>query len=146
VPPARCACYCTSLGVRSSISSAIVTVLAINALIGFVTELKAARSIQALRALGTRNARVRREGRVRLVPAEELVPGDVVVLDAGDAVSADLRLIETSRVSADESTLTGESVAVDKQTHPVSANARLGDRASMLFKGTAVTRGAASAS
>jgi P-type Ca2+ transporter type 2C len=121
--------------------SAIVTVLALNALIGFVTELKAARSIQGLRALGTRSARVRREGRVRLVPAEELVPGDMVVLDAGDAVSADLRLIETSRLSADESTLTGESIAVDKQTHPVSANARLDDRASMLFKGTAVTRG-----
>ena len=121
--------------------SAIVTVLAINALIGFVTELKAARSIQALRALGAHSARVRREGRVHLVPAEELVPGDMVVLDAGDVVSADLRLIETSRLSADESTLTGESIAVDKQTQPISANARLGDRASMLFKGTAVTRG-----
>jgi Ca2+-transporting ATPase len=121
--------------------SAIVAVLAISALIGFVTELRAARSIEALRALGARTARVRREGRVRLVPAEELVPGDIVVLDAGDAVSADLRLIETSRLSADESTLTGESVAVDKQTHPVSAEARINDRASMLFKGTAVTRG-----
>jgi Ca2+-transporting ATPase len=121
--------------------SAIVAVLAINALIGFVTELKAARSIESLRALGARTVRVRREGRVRLVPAEELVPGDIVVLDAGDAVSADLRLIETSRLSADESTLTGESVAVDKQTNPVSADVRLSDRASMLFKGTAVTRG-----
>ena len=121
--------------------SAIVAVLAINALIGFVTELKAARSIEALRALGARTVRVRRGGRVRLVPAEELVPGDIVVLDAGDAVSADLRLIETSRLSADESTLTGESVAVDKQTHPVNADARVSDRASMVFKGTAVTRG-----
>jgi Ca2+-transporting ATPase len=121
--------------------SAIIAVLAINALIGFVTELKAARSIEALRALGARTVRVRREGRVHVVPAEELVPGDVVVLDAGDAVSADLRLIETSRLSADESTLTGESVAVDKQTHPVSVDTRLGDRASMAFKGTAVTRG-----
>ncbi|HEY7665304.1 MAG TPA: cation-transporting P-type ATPase [Xanthobacteraceae bacterium] len=121
--------------------SAIVAVLAINALIGFLTELKAARSIEALRALGARSARVRRQGHVRLVPAEELVPGDIVVLDAGDAVSADMRLIEASRLSADESTLTGESVAVDKQTHPVSADARLSDRVSMLFKGTAVTRG-----
>lgn len=121
--------------------SAILAVLAINALIGFVTELKAARSIEALRALGTRSARVRRGGRVRVVPAEELVPGDIVVLDAGDAVSADLRLIETSRLSADESTLTGESVAVDKQTRPVGADTRLGDRASMAFKGTAITRG-----
>lgn len=121
--------------------SAILAVLAINALIGFVTELKAARSIEALRALGARSVRVRREGRVHVVPAEDLVPGDIVVLDAGDAVSADLRLIETSRLSVDESTLTGESVAVDKQTRPVSADTRLGDRASMAFKGTAITRG-----
>jgi Ca2+-transporting ATPase len=121
--------------------SAIVAVLAINALIGFVTELKAARSIEALRALGARTARVRREGRVRLVPADELVPGDIVLLDAGDSVSADLRLVEASRLAADESTLTGESVTVDKEPHPVAADARLGDRTSMLFKGTAVTRG-----
>lgn len=120
---------------------AIVTVLVINALIGFVTELRAARSIEALRALGGRTARVRREGHVRLVPAEELVPGDIVVLDAGDAVSADVRLIECSRLAADESTLTGESVAVDKDAHPVKVEARLGDRTSMLFKGTALTRG-----
>ncbi|MGN6581500.1 MAG: cation-translocating P-type ATPase [Bordetella sp.] len=120
---------------------AIVIVLAINALIGFVTELKAARSIESLRALGGRTARVRRDGGVRLVPAEELVPGDIVLLDAGDAVSADLRLVEASRLSADESTLTGESVPVEKENAPVARNARLGDRMSMLFKGTAVTRG-----
>jgi len=120
---------------------AILAVLAINALIGFATELKAARSIEALRALGSRSARVRRGKLVHVVPAEELVPGDIVVLDAGDAVSADLRLIETSRLSVDESTLTGESAAIDKQTPPVSADTRLGDRASMAFKGTAITRG-----
>jgi P-type Ca2+ transporter type 2C len=122
-------------------AGAIIAVLAINALIGFVTELKAARSIEALRALGGRTARVRREGRVRLVAAEELVPGDIVLLDAGDAVSADLRLIEASRLAADESMLTGESVPVDKGTQPVPSEARLGDRVSMLFKGTAITRG-----
>ena len=120
---------------------AIVVVLAINALIGFVTELKAARSIESLRALGGRNARVRRDGRVRLIPAEELVPGDIVLLDAGDTVSADLRLVEASQLSADESTLTGESVPVEKEPTPVARDARLGDRMSMLFKGTAVTRG-----
>jgi P-type Ca2+ transporter type 2C len=122
-------------------AGAIIAVLAINALIGFVTELKAARSIEALRALGGRSARVRREGRVSLVAAEELVTGDIVLLDAGDAVSADLRLIEASRLAADESILTGESVTVDKGTQPVPPEARLGDRVSMLFKGTAITRG-----
>ena len=121
---------------------AIVAVLAINALIGFVTEMKAARSIEALRALGGRTAHVRRDGRVRPVPAEELVPGDIVLLDAGDAVPADLRLVEAaSGLAGDESPLTGESVAVDKQTQPVVADASLGDRVSMLFKGTFVTRG-----
>jgi Ca2+-transporting ATPase len=122
-------------------SGAIAVVLALNALIGFLTELKAARSIEALRTLGTRSARVRRDGHTRLVSAEELVPGDIVLVDAGDSISADLRLIETSSLAADESTLTGESVAVDKSTRPVAVDARLTERSSMLFKGTAVTRG-----
>ncbi|MBS0518878.1 MAG: cation-transporting P-type ATPase [Proteobacteria bacterium] len=121
--------------------AAVVTVLGINALIGFLTELKAARSIEALRALGSRSARVRRDGHVRIVPAEQMVPGDIVVLEAGDAVSADLRLVEASNLFADESTLTGESVAVHKNVRPVAAAARLADRACMLFKGTALTRG-----
>jgi len=122
-------------------SGAIAIVLALNALIGFLTELKAARSIEALRTLGSRSARVRRDGHVRLIAAEQMVPGDIVVLEAGDAISADLRLLEASNLAADESTLTGESVAVDKATHRVAADARLGERSSMLFKGTALTRG-----
>ena len=121
--------------------AAIVAVLAVNALIGFVTELKAARSIEALRALGGRSARVRRDGHTRLIAAEELVPGDIVLLDAGDSVSADLRLVESSNLAADESTLTGESAAVHKQIDAVAVDARLTERRSMLFKGTAVTRG-----
>ena len=120
---------------------AIVAVLAVNALIGLFTELKAARSIEALRALGGRMARVRRDGHTRLVPAEELVPGDIVLVDAGDAIAADLRLIEASNLAADESTLTGESVAVHKDIAAVAADARLAERRSMLFKGTAITRG-----
>ena len=120
---------------------AIAIVLLLNSTIGFVTELKATRSIEALRSLGTRSARVRRDGHVRLVPAEEMVPGDIVLVEAGDAVSADLRLIEASNLAADESTLTGESVAVDKGIEPVPIDARLAERNTMLFKGTAVTRG-----
>ncbi len=122
-------------------AAAIALVLAVNALIGFLTELKAARSIEALRALGTRSARVRRDGHVRLIPAEDMVPADIVVLEAGDAISADLRLVEASNLAADESTLTGESVAVHKHVRPVAADARLADRSSMLFKGTSLTRG-----
>ncbi|HTM74516.1 MAG TPA: cation-transporting P-type ATPase [Pseudolabrys sp.] len=121
--------------------ASIVAVLAVNALIGFLTELKAARSIEGLRALGSRSARVRRDGHSRIISAEEMVPGDIVLVEAGDAISADLRLVEASNLAADESTLTGESVAVHKHVRSVAVDARLPDRTSMLFKGTALTRG-----
>lgn len=121
--------------------SAITAVLAVNALIGFLTELKAARSIEVLRALGGRAARVRRDGHTRLIAAEELVPGDLVLIEAGDSIAADLRLLEASNLAADESTLTGESVAVHKDVDAIAADARLAERRSMLFKGTAITRG-----
>ena len=122
---------------------AIVVVLAANALIGFVTELKAARSIEALRKLGGHAARVRRAGHIRSIEAAELVPGDIVLIEAGDAVAADMRLVEASSLAADESTVTGESVAVEKSARAVAPEARLSERHSMLFKGTAVTRGSA---
>ncbi|MBW9052352.1 cation-translocating P-type ATPase [Rhizobium mesosinicum] len=121
--------------------AAIAAVLAVNAVIGFYTELKAVRSIEALRALGAHTARVLRNRVVIRVPAENLVPGDVVVIEAGEAVCADLRLIEASRLAVNESTLTGESVPVEKDVQSVSQGARLSERRSMLFKGTTVTRG-----
>ena len=121
--------------------AAIVGVLIINTAIGFVTEIKAIRSIEAIRALGSRSARVLRGGKTRLIQAERLVPGDIVLLDAGDVISADLRLVETADLDADESTLTGESMRVSKSTAPVDAAARVADRTSMLFKGTNITRG-----
>ena len=120
---------------------AIAAVLLLNALIGFLTELKAARSIEALRALGTRSSRVRREGHARIIPADELVPGDIGLMEAGDSIAADMRLIEASNLAADESTLTGEFVAVDKGTLAVAEEARLTERNSMVFKGTTITRG-----
>ncbi|MBE9639183.1 HAD-IC family P-type ATPase [Salipiger mangrovisoli] len=124
-------------------AAAIAAILLLNALIGVFTEIKAARSIESLRALDTRSARVRRDGHERQVSAELLVPGDIVVLDAGDAVPADMRLLECSNLQVDESTLTGESVAVAKSAAPVPEAARLGDRHAMLFRGTALTRGLA---
>lgn len=122
---------------------AIALVLVINGMIGFVTELRAARSMEALRLLGDLTTRVRREGKAALVPAEDLVPGDVVLLEGGDIVTADLRLVETSNLSADESALTGESVAVEKSIEAVAADCPIGDRSGMAFKGTAITRGSA---
>ena len=120
---------------------AIVGVLILNAVIGFVTEIKAVRSIEAIRALGSRSARVLRGGNTRLIPAERLVPGDLVLLDAGDVISADLRVVDAADLDADESTLTGELVRVSKSAAAVEAAARVADRTSMLFKGTSITRG-----
>ncbi|WP_417809032.1 cation-translocating P-type ATPase [Thioclava sp.] len=120
---------------------AIVVVLAINTAIGFFTELRAARSMEALARMSEFTTRVRRGSKVISVDAHELVPGDIVLLEAGDMVTADLRLIEASNLHSDESVLTGESVPVVKQVEPVSPNSVIGDRSSMAFKGTAITQG-----
>ncbi|MDF1779085.1 MAG: cation-transporting P-type ATPase [Rhizobiaceae bacterium] len=121
--------------------TAVLAVLVINAGIGFITEMRAMRSMEALRALGNLTTRVRRDGRALPVAAEELVPGDIVILEGGDIVAADLRLVKGSNLSVDESALTGESVPVSKSSEPVSAECVIGDRSSMIFKGTAITRG-----
>jgi Ca2+-transporting ATPase len=120
---------------------AIAVVVVLNAAIGFVTEQRAVRSMEALRQLGRVSATVRRAGRLRHLPAEELVPGDIVVVEGGDILTADLRLVDASKLQADESALTGESVPVSKRTDPVAEDAPLAERTSMLFKGTALTRG-----
>ncbi len=120
---------------------AILAVILINAIIGFVTELRAVRSMEALEAMGREESRVRRGGAIGDVEANMLVPGDVVIVDAGDVVSADLRLIEANNLQADESALTGESVPVGKHTEPVADDTPLAERSSMMYRGTAVTRG-----
>ncbi|GEN00894.1 ATPase [Methylobacterium radiotolerans] len=122
-------------------AAAVMAVLVVNTGVGFFTELRAARSVEGLRALGTRSARVRRDGHPRVLAAADLVPGDIVLVEGGDAVPADIRLVEASNLSADESTLTGESMPVEKAAEPVAADARLAERSSMLFRGTLVTRG-----
>ena len=121
---------------------AIAFVLILNSAIGFFTELKAARSIEALMRIAEVRTRVRRDGEVRMIDAHELVPGDVMILEAGDVVTADLRLSEASNLQADESVLTGESAPVMKSIEPVDKDSALGDRLSMAFKGTAITQGA----
>ena len=122
---------------------AIAVVILLNGAIGFGAERRAVRSIEALRRLGSMTTRVRRGGTVLSVAAEELVPGDVVLISGGDVVTADVRLVEANALQCDESTLTGESVPVAKSTGPVEAAAPLSDRTNMAFKGTAVTRGSA---
>jgi Ca2+-transporting ATPase len=120
---------------------AIAVVIVVNAGLGFVTELSAVRSMEALRRLGRTLTRVRRGGELRQVPAEEVVPGDVLVLEGGDLVPADLRLVTASRLEADESALTGESLPVGKGEESVAEDTVLAERTGMLYRGTALTRG-----
>jgi Ca2+-transporting ATPase len=120
----------------------IVAIVLLNAVIGFVQEYRAERAIAALKRMAAVQAQVRRDGEAALIPAAELVPGDVVVIEAGNAVPADLRLVEAHQLRIDEATLTGESQAVDKLTDPLrDAEAPLGDRRNMAYKGTLATYG-----
>ncbi|NNJ77454.1 MAG: cation-transporting P-type ATPase, partial [Anderseniella sp.] len=120
---------------------AILAVLVINAGIGFITELRAVRSMEALRQLATRSVVVRRESRIETIPAEQLVRGDIVIIDAGDVIAADMRIISSANLASDESALTGESLPVAKDAELVAPDTLLADRTCMLFKGCAITRG-----
>jgi Ca2+-transporting ATPase len=120
----------------------IVAIVILNAVVGFVQEYRAERAMEALRAMAAPTATVLRDGAPRIVPAEELVPGDVVLLEAGRIVPADLRLIATASMRTDEASLTGESVPVDKTVDALpSSDLALGDRTNMAFKSTVATYG-----
>jgi len=120
---------------------AILIALLLNVGIGFFTELRATRSMEALKRMERTEATVRREGKQRRIEAAGVVPGDIIVLNAGDIVPADLRVLEAGNLTTDEASLTGESVPVTKSAEPVAADAPLAERASMMFKGTAVASG-----
>ncbi len=122
---------------------AIVIVIALNTVIGFYTERKAIRSIEALRHLGTTLTLTRRDGHNKVIAAEQIVPGDIVLLNAGDAVTADLRILQATQLQCDESLLTGESTPVNKQADALIEPAPLYTRNNMAFKGTTVLRGSA---
>jgi len=124
-------------------SGVIVGVVLINALIGFIQEGKAEKALDAIRNMLTLQAMVRREGKNVVIPAEQLVPGDIVTLESGDKVPADLRLLQVKNLRADESMLTGESLPVEKSTAAVGAEAALGDRFCLAYSGTLVTYGTA---
>ena len=124
-------------------AAVIAGVVVINAGIGFVQEGKAEKAIQAIRHMLSLRARVLRGGERCELPAEELVPGDVVLLASGDKVPADLRLLEVKNLRVDEAALTGESQPVEKQSAPVPEAASLGDRLCMAYTGTLVTHGQA---
>ncbi len=122
---------------------AILAVLVVNAAIGVASELRAVRSMEALQQLDRLRTRVRRDGGESEVWAENLVPGDVVLLGAGAKVPADLRITSADGLRVEEAALTGESVAVAKSVDPVDGDIGLSERTSMLHKGTTVVEGAA---
>ncbi len=118
-------------------------VVVLNTIIGFVQEYRASKAIESLTRMVPEMATVLRDGEQREVPVAELVPGDVVILEAGDKVPADLRLFQSRNFRADEAALTGESEPVSKNTEPVESDVVVGDRACMAFGGTLVTSGTA---
>ncbi len=119
----------------------IVIVVMVNAVVGFIQEGKAERALDAIRDMIAPHTVVVREGERHTVDAREIVPGDVVVLEAGDKVPADIRLIKARGLSADEAILTGESVPAEKREEAVPAQTVLGDRLPILHSGTLVTTG-----
>ncbi|WP_353172656.1 HAD-IC family P-type ATPase [Paracandidimonas soli] len=126
-------------------ASVIVVVVTVNAIVGFIQEGKAEQALSALRSMLAPTARVLRAGERIAVDVETLVPGDILLLEAGDRVPADARLLRARGLRADESILTGESVPVEKSADPVSGEADLGGRTSMLYSGTLIASGQATA-
>jgi len=122
-------------------ATAIIVVLLINALVGFITEWQAGRALDALRRQTRMTTRVRRDGIEITIDAEDLVPGDIIVLNAGDRIPADARLLECYCLQTEESALTGESTPVDKAIEDVPEEAPLSERRPMVYLGTAIVAG-----
>ena len=119
----------------------ILAVITMNAVLGTVQTVKAAASLDSLKRMSAPTAKVLRDGRVVQVPGREVVPGDVVLLEAGDAICADGRLLECASLKCAESTLTGESLPVEKDIAPIGGEVPVGDRRNMVFSGCFVTYG-----
>ena len=132
-----------SIGAGEYIDAAvIIAIVILNALLSIYQEGQAEKSLESLKKMSAPEAKVIRDGKKAIIPARELVPGDIVLLDAGDIVPADLRLFTTSNLKIDESSLTGESVAVDKNSEAVlDENSTLGDRVNMAYMSSIVTYG-----
>ena len=132
--------YYQGEGITDSIIILIVVI--VNAIIGVAQESKAEKSLEALQKLSSHVAKVVRNGKVAVIPSKELVPGDIVILDTGDYVPADLRIIEVANLKAQEASLTGESVPVDKNTDVINdEKIGIGDRDNMLFSSSLITYG-----
>ena len=119
----------------------IMAIVALNAMLGFFQETRAERSVRALMALAAPESTVIRDGERVRIAAHEIVPGDIVLVEAGDKIPADARIVEEANLYADEAPLTGESVPVAKSARAVDADVGIGDRINMLFAGTVATYG-----
>nr|WP_249144117.1 HAD-IC family P-type ATPase [Bradyrhizobium lablabi] len=134
----------TKLMLNLWVDAAIIFgVVVLNALLGFIQEGRAEKALDSIRNMLSAEARTVRGGETRMIPAEQVVPGDVVLLESGDKIPADLRLFETKNLRTEEAALTGESVPAEKRVDAVPANATVGDRECMAFSGTMVVSGRA---
>ena len=132
--------YLQNEGITDSIIILIVVIM--NAIIGVAQESKAEKSLEALQKLSSHVAKVIRDGKLVVMPSKELVPGDIVIIETGDYVPADLRIIEAANLKAQEASLTGESVPVEKNTEAISdEKIGIGDRTNMLFSSSLITYG-----
>ncbi|MBA7599882.1 Calcium-transporting ATPase 1 [subsurface metagenome] len=122
-------------------AAVIMGVLLLNAVIGFIQETRAESAMEALIQMAAPRARVRRDGNVKQIPAREIVPGDILLLETGDKVPADARLIEVSNLKVNEATLTGESMAVEKHTKVIGGAIPVAERKNLVYMGTIVTYG-----
>jgi Ca2+-transporting ATPase len=120
---------------------AIFAIVLLNGILGYVQESRAERAVAALRAMSAAEASVVRDGERRSALASELVPGDVILVEEGDTIPADARLIQSTALQASEASLTGESLPVHKDVRPIEEEVGLGDRSNMVFSGTAATYG-----
>ncbi|OGW19528.1 MAG: calcium-translocating P-type ATPase, PMCA-type [Nitrospirae bacterium GWC2_46_6] len=127
---------------EASDTIAIIIIVVLNAVIGFVQEYRAEKAMEALKKMAAPSAVVMRDAMPSTVPASNIVPGDIVVLEAGNIVPADLRIIESAMLKTEEAALTGESLSVEKHTRAIDEeNLPLGDRKNMAYKGTTVSYG-----
>ncbi|MFH2069696.1 MAG: HAD-IC family P-type ATPase [Elusimicrobiota bacterium] len=126
---------------KTTNSFVILFVLTINAVMGFIQETRAKRTMESLKELSAPKTRVVRQGDIKEIDSKEVVPGDVLLLESGSKVTADGRLIESIRLKVNEASLTGESLSVHKITDPIKIDATIGDRLNMIFSGTIVVEG-----
>ncbi|MGN6644996.1 MAG: HAD-IC family P-type ATPase, partial [Cytophaga sp.] len=122
-------------------TAAILVVILINAVIGFFMELQARNSMNALKKMDVIKTKIIRDGNEQEIPAENTTPGDLILLEAGDIVPGDARIIESNQLKCDESSLTGESMPAEKNPEQLPAGTGLGDQHNMVFKGTSVVNG-----